>query len=337
MSSAGVAPAEGRGATTAVNATLLGVGGHNHPMAVLLHPSSQAEQWHSSLARLLPEHTVHLWPDPPAPDDVRYLIAWRHDAELVATYRNLKAILCLGAGVEQFIGIAPADVPIVRLVDPAMADEMAVYALHWASHFHRRFDVALAAAGAAQWTEPQWRGAPETRVGILGLGTIGTRIGELFVAAGHPVSGWSRSRHRHPTIDCFAGNAELTSFLGSVEVLVNVLPHTRATEGLIDRERIEALSHGATYINLGRGATNIEDDLLEALDSGQLKAVVLDVLQVEPLGSDSPLWRHPQVRITPHIAGATQVATAAPLIANSLLRLERGESPQHVVAPERGY
>lgn len=307
-------------------------------MSIVLNPWARDEEWLEALSQMLPDEHISLWPECPDPAEVEFVIAWRMKRADLATFTSLRAILSLGAGAEQWQKDGTPDVDIVRLADPAMSDEMAAYALHWVIRLQRRFDVMAEQQAAGAWELVDWPQAPGFRVGILGYGTIGSRIGRAFSDLGYPVNAWSRSGTSDVAVQSFAGADELSDFLGSSDAVINVLPNTEATAGLLDADRLAQFANGSIFVNIGRGTVlSSEADLLHALDTGPLRAVVLDVTDPEPPAPDSPLFAHPAVHLTPHVAGSTQVRTASRLIADNIMRVRAGERPFPLVDRTRGY
>jgi glyoxylate/hydroxypyruvate reductase A len=306
-------------------------------MSILLHPSRDEAQWLAAFQGELPEMDVYLWPGVPNPDDVEFVVASRHDPADLRRYPNLRAVLAMGAGIEQYMSPEMPDVPVVRLADPAMSDEMAAYVVHWLVHFQKRMDVYLANQAETVWCEEPYTTADEYPVGILGFGSIGRRIGRALSDLGFPINGWTRSGTNADWATSFAGREQLDAFLEASSAVVNVLPHTADTAGLLNASRFDHFRPGALLINLGRGATTNESDLLAALDDGRVGNAVLDVTEPEPMAQDNPLWAHPSVRITPHVAGFTLIRSASVIIAENIRRILAGEQPFPAVDAARGY
>lgn len=312
-------------------------------MSILINPWSRGEQWLAELQKHLPDEDLLLWPaceDTLDRESVEMVAAWRMKRADLQSFTNLDTILSMGAGTEQWQREGTPKVRIVRLADPAMSDEMAAYALHWVTHFQRDFDTRwgaehLDAWGSSSGTFP----APcEHRVGILGYGTIGRRVGRAFTDLGYPLNAWSRSGTDDEGVTSFAGLDSLASFLGSSDAVINVLPNTPATTGLLNAERFAQFADRSIFINIGRGTVVADEgELVHAVESGPLRAAVLDVTSPEPPHPDSPLLDHPQVFLTPHIAGSTQVSSAAKVIAANITRIRNGEDPFPVVDPTSGY
>lgn len=307
-------------------------------MAILINPWDNADQWFEALASRLPDEELWLWPNCPDPSEVEMLVAWRMKRSDLATFTNLRTILSMGAGVDQWLRDGSPDVQLVRLADPAMADEMATYALHWVAHFQRGFDERFDAEQLDGWGVSVTPAAGEFKVGFLGFGQIGKRIGSAFDGLGYSVRSWTRSGTELDWVESFAGAEELASFLGDCDAVINILPHTPDTIAMLTADRLNQFKAGAVFVNLGRGSVIADEaDLVAAIDDGPLRAAVLDVTNPEPPAPDAPILSHPKIVITPHISGMTKVDTSAGLIADNIVRIRNGEDPFPTVDRSAGY
>lgn len=296
------------------------------------------QPWREALARALPALPFHVWPQVPAPEAVHYTLVWKPPRGWHRQFPNLRAILSLGAGVDALLEDPdlPA-VPITRLVDGGLARQMAEYTLHAVLHFHRRMPEYGRQQRARQWRILDPNAADDSVVGVLGLGVLGGEAARLLAVAGFPVCGWSRTPRRIPGVDCLWGDDGLAALQRRARIVVNFLPLTPATRGLLDAHFFSRLQPGACVVNVARGAHVVETDLLAALDSGQLGGAMLDVFAQEPLPVGHPFWSHPKVVLTPHVAGITLAAEAAAQVIQNLRRLEAGEAPQGLVDRAAGY
>ena len=120
---------------------------------------------------------------------------------------------------------------------------------------------------------------------------LGAQVAQALAAFGMPVRGYSRSARQIDGITTFAGEAQFDAFLDGVKVLVNLLPHTPDTDDVLNARTFAKLARGAYLINVARGAHLVDEDLLDALASGQIAAATLDVFREEPLPPDHPFWR----------------------------------------------
>jgi glyoxylate/hydroxypyruvate reductase A len=226
---------------------------------------------------------------------------------------------------------------LIKLDDAGMAPQMVQYVLAAVLRHVRRLPEYAALQQARRWQPLPGRDAGTHAVGVMGLGALGTPVAAALAQLGFAVRGWSRGPRAVDKVACFAGADALPDFLDGLDVLVNLLPLTPHTADILDRTLFARLAPGAQLINIGRGAHLVEDDLLRALDSGQLAQATLDVFREEPLPPDHPFWRHPRIEITPHVAALTLRRESARQIATKIDRLERGLPVDGVIDRTSGY
>jgi glyoxylate/hydroxypyruvate reductase A len=300
--------------------------------------------WVERFAAYAPELDVVIWPDADTdPAEVDYALAWLPPEGVLAGFSNLKAVFSLGAGVDHILSEPKLpDVPLVRVVDPNLTMRMSEYVcLHVLMHHRqqRHFDEAQQ---AGTWSDrPQWA-ASAMRVGVMGMGELGRDAAAKLVHLGFQVSGWSNSRKQIDGVTSYAGMSELDAFLAATDILVCLLPHTPATEGILNRSLFAKLASdgplGApVIINAGRGKLQVEADIIASLDAGELGAATLDVFETEPLPADSPLWSHPKVTVTPHNAADSEPAALCRYILNQIKTFEAGGELENVVDKTAGY
>ncbi len=298
----------------------------------------RGEQWKTLFAEQAPEIEWRAWPDIGDPRDIRYLAAWQAPDDLDTLLPNLQVLFALSAGVDQLdLGRLPASLPVVRLLDPGITQGMCEYASFAVLGLHRDLLRYRQQQVEKRWQAHRLVPAPKRRVGVMGLGLQARQILASLQPYGFALSGWARSRHRIPGVDCFAGTEQLPAFLGQCDILLCVLPLTEQTQGILDRQLFQHLPKGAALVNMGRGGHLVEADLLDALASGQLSAAVLDVLQQEPAESDHPFWHHPQILLTPHIAAMTQPESAFGVLLENIRRHQRGETMLGQIDRKQGY
>lgn len=295
--------------------------------------------WQREITARVPGQQFRTWPDVGNPDDIEFVLLFRAENGMFRPFRNLKAILCTGAGVDGILSDPhlPRDIPLARIVDPWMTTMLGQWVVHAVLHFQRQMPEYAAQQRRAEWRElEEWQEAPP-RVGILGCGEIGGFAGRALAGLGFDVAGWTRTPRDLGPLQGFHGDEGLEPFLRRSDHLVCLLPLTPATAGIVNARTIAMLPRGATVINGARGGHVIADDLLAALDSGHLSGAFLDVTDPEPLPQDSPLWRHPKVLITPHVAGITNPVTAASQVAENIRRALAGEPLLNRVDLGGGY
>ncbi|WP_237883457.1 2-hydroxyacid dehydrogenase [Pseudomonas sp. PGPR40] len=298
----------------------------------------RGEQWKRLFAEHAPDIEWRAWPDIGDPKEIRYLAAWQAPDDLDTLLPNLQVLFALSAGVDQLdLDRLPATLPVVRLLDPGITRGMCEYASFAVLSLHRDMLRYRQQQMARCWQAHLLQPAAKRRVGVMGLGTQAQQILATLQTFGFALSGWARSEHRIAGVDCFAGAEQLPAFLGQCDIVLCVLPLTEQTRGILNRELFQRLPKGAALVNMGRGGHLIEEDLLEALASGQLSAAVLDVLEQEPAAPDHPFWHHPQILLTPHIAAMTQPESAFGVLLENIRRHQRGESMLGQVDRERSY
>ncbi|SFW30965.1 MULTISPECIES: 2-hydroxyacid dehydrogenase [Pseudomonas] len=298
----------------------------------------RGEQWKRLFAEHAPDIEWRAWPDIGDPKDIRYLAAWQAPDDLETRLPNLEVLFALSAGVDQLdLDRLPASLPVVRLLDPGITRGMCEYASFAVLSLHRDMLRYRQQQVARCWQAHLLQPAAQRRVGVLGLGMQAQQILATLQTFGFALSGWARSEHRIAGVDCFAGDEQLPAFLGQCDIVLCVLPLTEQTKGILNRQLFQHLPKGAALVNMGRGGHLIEEDLLEALASGQLSAAVLDVLQQEPAAPDHPFWRHPQILLTPHIAAMTQPESAFGVLLDNIRRHQRGEPMLGQIDPQRRY
>ena len=307
---------------------------------VLLYACNDVgDEWLPGLRRALPHVDVRAWPVAGALEEIECAFVWKQPPGLLGRLPNLRAVFSLGAGVEHILRdpSLPAQVPLVRMIDPGLAIGMNEYVLWAVLHHHRqmpRYEAQQRAAVWQQWVPPL---PAHRRIGIMGLGQLGGTCASTLAAVGFDVAGWSRTPHTLNGVRTFSGRDGLPAFLARTEILVCLLPLTPQTENILDARLLAQLPRGACVINVARGRHLVDEDLLAALDAGQLDAATLDVFREEPLPATHPFWRHPKIRLTPHVSALTQVETATATLADNIARLFDGKPMKGLVDRSRGY
>ena len=298
-----------------------------------------SEPWITAIGAALPDLDIRVWPDYGEPEDIEYALLWGDLAGEMAQFPNLKVLLSFGAGVDHILKAPdrPKHLPVIRLVDPGFQTGMAEYVIYNVLRFHRRFPEYEEQQRRGLWVEHTQIPPSSRKIGILGLGILGSACATSLVALEFDVSGWSRSPKLLPGVTGYHGGDGLASLLAQSEILVCLLPLTAETEDILDRHAFETMPRGSYLINAGRGRHVVEEDLLEVLNSGHIAGAALDVLRTEPLPPNHPLWTHPKIRITPHIAALVNEQSATAIIVDTIRRLRDGKPLLNLADPARGY
>jgi len=307
-------------------------------MAILYKSEARrGAEWARVFAEKRPDLPFRLWPETGDPTAIRYMAVWVPPDDLAA-FPNLEVLFSIGAGVDQLdLSRVPDHLPVVRMIEPALASGMAEYVVWSVLSLHRRMPFYLRETRGGGWGQQPLREAESCRVGVMGLGVLAQPALERLAAFGYPLSGWSRSRRTVPGVTCYAGAAELPAFLAGCDVLVCLLPLTEETRGMLNADLFAQLPQGAGVVNAARGGHLVQADLIAALDAGRLSAAILDVTDPEPPPGGDALRAHPQVWLTPHIASMTGWRSAAEVVLANIARHESGRPMDGVVDRARGY
>jgi glyoxylate/hydroxypyruvate reductase A len=306
---------------------------------LFLAPELDTHPWVEHLRRQDPGLDLRIWPDVGPPEEVLFVLSWKHPLGIMKRFPQLKCIASLGFGVDHVLRDPdlPAGVPVTRIVDAGMVDAMSTYVLAAVLDHTRQFDLYRGDQALKTWTPRVPKHPRDVRVGIMGLGHLGADAARKLHALGFPVSGWSRTPKSIDGVVGFTGDSGLDDFLSIADILICLLPLTPATEGILNRRTLSKLPAGAYLINAARGEHLLEEDLISTLESGHLSGACLDVFREEPLPESHPFWSHPRVTMTPHVASLTYPRDVAPQIVANYHRVRTGQPPWNVVDLKRGY
>ena len=304
----------------------------------------QAAEWLDALRAHAKTRELRIWPHAIGnPDDVAYACVWNPLHGLLAGFPNLKAIINLGAGVDHLLADPTLPrVPVARVAHADLTTRVTEYVVLHALMHHRRQRLYDAQQRQRLWRSHDQPAASEVSAGVMGLGVIGSNVADALGRLGFKTAGWSRAAKNLPGVQTFHGNAGLDPFLVRTKILICLLPLTHDTKGILTLALFRKLKRdgaagGAFLINAGRGPLQVDADIIAALDEGTLEGTTLDVFPQEPLPSDSRLWAHPKVAVTPHNAGDISPRAFAPQVIAQIERLERGALLDNVVDRTRGY
>jgi len=317
-----------------------------HQLSIIVAPGPwDPEPWRKEFQAVAEGRPVHIWPHDRSEigGDPYVICAWKSDPKIFDQYSSPKAVFSLGAGVDHLHVLrSRSDIPVVRVIDPDLTMRMVEYVTFAVLYLHRKILFYQAEQVCRAWRPMIQPAAARVRVGIMGVGVLGEACGKMLAQLGFEVAGWARSQRDASPFPIFSGRTSLGSFLERTEILVNLLPNTPETAGLIGRDLFQQLDRngglgGAFFVNVGRGETVVENELIDALATGTLAGAVLDVFNIEPLPEESPLWTMSNVLVTPHVAADSDPEVIVAQILRDVKRLEIGEAPLQVVDMSRGY
>jgi glyoxylate/hydroxypyruvate reductase A len=297
-----------------------------------------AKLWRDTFEEQLPDLEIRIWPDAGELADIEYLAFMHPDFDVLPTFPNLKAMFSRSAGVEAFVNHPRLPKAPLGKVEPPGGDPMMTeYVIMHVLRFHRDMPGYQAAQANREWRRTRIVRPEERRIGFLGYGMMAKAPALVLKSLGFPVSAWVRSPRENREVPIFHGQDQLEPFLNQTDIAVCLLPLTRETEGIFCARTFAMMPREAMLVNVGRGKHVVYEDLIRALDSGQLSYAALDALWPEPLPPESPLWLHPKITVMPHVARRPTVAQLATEIAANIRSIETGGRLLQEIDLARGY
>ena len=301
--------------------------------------NKDSEVWKKALTAKLPDETIEIFPEVEDPNKVDFIVCWKPGENVFEQFSNAKVIQSLGAGIDHIstTNTVKEDCLVSRIIDPTLSEDMWEFVLAAVLAHMKQFPIYAHQQLKKNWQPHSYQVIKTTTIAILGLGVIGIYVAEKFAQIGFTVKGWANSRKVIPGVKSYKGREELSACLNNSDFLINILPLTDATRGILNEANLKSLKSGACLINVGRGAHLMEADLTKLLDESVLSGAVLDVFATEPLAVDHPFWQHPKIRITPHVASLTNVTTAVNQVVENYLRFKENKPLLNIVSMEKGY
>lgn len=295
--------------------------------------------WKKAIQEKLPHTPIAIFEESKAALDAEFLVCWKPENEQLQAFSNLKVIQSLGAGVDHIFDDNEIDekVKVVRLIDDRLTVDMWEYTLAATMAHIKDFAQYERQESYTYWGRKQYKTIPETTVSIMGLGQIGGYVARQFAKLGFKVQGWSNSPKKIRKVKAFTGQKGLAKMLKKTDVLINILPLTASTKGILNQGLLSQLPKGGYLINVGRGGHLVEKDLIPLIDSRQLSGATLDVFEKEPLPKKHPFWHHRKIRVTPHIASMTNTKSARDQIVENYRRMKEGRALLNEVSAKKGY
>ena len=303
---------------------------------IIIAPPVPTQKWKEELEIIAPEIPLIIGPETDHPEEVICAMVWKQERGILNRFENLKLIFSMGAGVDHVLAddTIPKHIPICRVVDPQMAFSMSNFILMAVLNHNRSFYDFQQAREKSHWAQFEFE-ERSLKIGVLGTGFLGMDIAKKLHALGFSVSGYSNS-HKDTPFPSYAGD-QIDTFLSKINLLICLVPYTPKTQGLLNYNLFKKFSEPTYLINVSRGSVHVEKDILTALDEGILSGAFLDVFEHEPLPSNSPLWKHPLVQITPHIASLTYPKESVLQLMDCLETIEKDLPLTQEVSREKMY
>ncbi|MFC1681012.1 2-hydroxyacid dehydrogenase [Pseudomonadota bacterium] len=306
---------------------------------LLFHGKERESQWRDAFRVQAPNVKLHVWPNWDPEYRAEFALVWQPPRGELARQPSLKAIFSIGAGIDHLASDPdlPPGVPLVRMVDPTLTAGMSEFVVMSVLHHHRGMTIYAQQQRESRWQVCDPVPASRRSVGVMGAGVLGRDALAKLRPFGFELRAWGRSAREIPGAAHFHGESRLDAFLSGLDILVCLLPLTGKTTGILCKRTFSLLADGAAVISVGRGEHLVENDLIDALESGKVRAATLDVFREEPLPETHPFWRHPGVVVTPHIASMTSPHTAVAGILDQIDAYHAGRPFLHAVDMVRGY
>lgn len=295
--------------------------------------------WIAALKNVKPKLDIRVYPKEGNLEDIEFVLCWKHPKGILKRYPNLKVISSLGAGVDHLFTDPdlPVNVPVVRIVDPELAQAMSEFVIGIILNHMRSFTLYSENQKQKLWKANRFQIAKNTQIGIMGMGVLGQDLAKKLAALGFKVHGWAQSSKELRGIKVYAGAENYATFLAQTNILVCLLPLTNQTENILNKDSFSKLQKNSYVINVARGEHVVDSDLIEMIDSGHLSGTTLDVFREEPLPKEHAFWNHPKIKITPHIASLTNPVSVAPQIIDNYHRAKSGDELINLVSTKLGY
>ena len=304
---------------------------------LIIAPNRDENIWKKSFIDYDPNIKVFNSRDTFDDESIDCVVVWNHPQGVLKKYKNLKLIYSMGAGVDHVFNDSelPEDIPICKIVDDRLSFSMSNYIIMAILNYHRRFYKYQSDKKNKVWDQES---NPEInlKIGILGFGILGKDAAEKLKKLNFDVIGYSLTKKEEKEIDVYFGN-KIDLFLSKINVLVCTVPYTKSTHSLLNKDLFNKLKTPTYLINVSRGKVHVEKDILDGIESGKLTGAFLDVFEKEPLPKDSPLWKHPKIKITPHVASLTYAEESIRQALENYQRIKNGKKLINEVSRDKMY
>ncbi|RIV28733.1 D-2-hydroxyacid dehydrogenase [Alicyclobacillaceae bacterium I2511] len=309
---------------------------------VLVYHSTQARQYATTLQELGLRNV--LWAEElnvalANLKDVEVIFGWQVPVQLLAAGLDVRWVQWTGAGVDKAFNLSspwPQSVLLTRIVDQFGVD-IAEYVFAYVLFLTKQIETLQLAQQAHLWQQRVLPGLSGKVMGVAGVGSIGREVVRKARAFDMRVYGMTAHRDGMGILDCRFGPEQWPEFVHDLDFLVLTLPLTAQTRGVVQAEILSKMKANAVIVNVGRGELVDEQALLAFVQAGRIRGAVLDVFVEEPLAPDSRLWSTPNLVVTPHLSGPTNVTKACHFFAENLLRYVHGQTLHGIVDTKQQY
>lgn len=308
-------------------------------IAIYTKNTKESNAWRVVLKEELLNHTIEVYPSISDYNNVELLICWKPYHNLVAQFPNLKAIQSLGAGVDHIFAdnVIDSHIQVSKIVDDQLTQDMWEHLLTVVFSDMKNLSLYQDQQEQKNWKKKRYKSIKDITIGILGLGTIGSYVAQQFGQLGFNVLGWSRTLKKIEYVNILVGQEGLEKVCSHSDYLINILPLTKVTRGILNKNIFSSMKSNGYLINVGRGKHLVENDLIDALKTEQIRGAALDVFHEEPLPKTHLFWSNSKIQITPHIASLTDIQSVSPQVVENIKRLDAGLPLLNCVDIEKGY
>jgi glyoxylate/hydroxypyruvate reductase A len=306
---------------------------------LIISQGRDVSPWVKALKAKRPDLELSIYPDDTNRDNIDFVLTWNHPLGAFKKYPNIKCISSMGAGVDHIFKDPelPANATITRIIDDNLSKDMAEFSIALVMNHLRGLSFYKLMQQEQSWKQESYLTIENVKIGVMGMGVLGVHVARELNKLGFEVNGWARTAKDIEGIKVYIGDGELNAFLSKSDILICLLPLTRETENILNKDTFKQLPKNAFIINVARGKHLVDNDLIEMIDAGHLSGASLDVFRVEPLPKEHPFWNHPKINITPHIASVTKPASVVAQVLDNYDRLKNNQTLINTVSPQKGY
>ncbi len=263
------------------------------------------------------------------------------DPHLVATiidrFQSVKWVQSTFAGIERLCASDVRKNYVLTGVKNVFGKYMREYVFGYILAIERNILQLRLDQTDLRWRKQEYRSLEGLTIAVAGLGSIGTAIADAASTFGMKVVGMRLSSANTKSCDHIFLPEQIADFVQNADYLVNTLPLTQKTRQMFNMEIFKQMKPDAVLINVGRGDSVVEEDLVRALERGMLRGAVLDVFCEEPLSKESVLWKMPNVYLTPHCSAVSFPSDILRIFAENYYRFLSNQDLQYVVDFKSGY
>ena len=279
-------------------------------MNILFHASfANQDEFLKSIRKKVFSHKIFTLDQKVPLDKIEVALVWNLPDKILKKLKNLKIIFSLGAGVDHILKLPSyKNTPIIRIQDPNMRSRMLNHVLAQILIYQLKLTEYNKAQQKNIWLDERHTSLnKDLTIGVLGVGYLGKFIANKLKSLNYNVIGYKNTISAAKYSIPIYYKKSLKTFLKLSDIIVSVLPATKETKDLINKSFLNQMKKKSLLINIGRGSSLNEMDLLKHIKQNNFFFASLDVFKKEPLPKNSKLWKNQNITVTPHVAAITDV------------------------------